>query len=104
MERIVVGVDGSSGARVALAWAVDVASRHDAAVVALLAWSYRDQHHADAGDDFDPRYGKVYRLRPRDNADVNRFWMCDQGMMTYREVHERRERDLEGEPAHGEHL
>lgn len=40
--------------------------------------------------DFDPRYGKVYRLRPRDNADVNQFWMCDQGMMTYREVHERR--------------
>ena len=33
--------------------------------------------------DYDPRYGKVYRLRPRDNADVNRFWMCDDGMMTY---------------------
>ena len=33
--------------------------------------------------DYDPRYGKVYRLRPRDNADVNQFWMCDDGMMTY---------------------
>ncbi len=33
--------------------------------------------------DYDPRYGKVYRLRPRDNADVNKFWMCDDGMMTY---------------------
>jgi NADH-quinone oxidoreductase subunit G len=33
--------------------------------------------------DYDPRYGKVYRLRPRDNPDVNRFWMCDDGMMTY---------------------
>ncbi len=33
--------------------------------------------------DFDPRYGKVYRLRPRDNAEVNKFWMCDDGMMTY---------------------
>jgi NADH-quinone oxidoreductase subunit G len=33
--------------------------------------------------DYDPRYGKVYRLRPRDNADVNEFWMCDDGMMTY---------------------
>jgi NADH-quinone oxidoreductase subunit G len=40
--------------------------------------------------DFDPRYGKVYRLRPRDNAEVNRFWMCDTGMMTYHEVHEGR--------------
>jgi len=33
--------------------------------------------------DYDPRYGKVYRLRPRDNPDVNQFWMCDDGMMTY---------------------
>ena len=33
--------------------------------------------------DYDPRYGKVYRLRPRDNADVNGYWMCDDGMMTY---------------------
>lgn len=33
--------------------------------------------------DYDPRYGKVYRLRPRDNPDVNEFWMCDDGMMTY---------------------
>ena len=33
--------------------------------------------------DYDPRYGKVYRLRPRDNEDVNQFWMCDDGMMTY---------------------
>ncbi len=40
--------------------------------------------------DYDPRYGKVYRLRPRDNMDVNKFWMCDDGMMTYREVHEDR--------------
>ena len=33
--------------------------------------------------DYDPRYGKVYRLRPRDNSDVNGYWMCDDGMMTY---------------------
>ena len=33
--------------------------------------------------DYDPRNGKVYRLRPRDNQDVNKFWMCDDGMMTY---------------------
>lgn len=40
--------------------------------------------------DFDQRYGKVYRLRPRDNLDVNKFWMCDDGMMTYKDVHEGR--------------
>jgi len=33
--------------------------------------------------DFDPRNGKIYRLRPRDNQEVNKFWMCDDGMMTY---------------------
>jgi len=33
--------------------------------------------------DYDPRNGKIYRLRPRDNAEVNQFWMCDDGMMTY---------------------
>jgi NADH-quinone oxidoreductase subunit G len=33
--------------------------------------------------DYDPRNGKIYRLRPRDNAEVNEFWMCDDGMMTY---------------------
>ncbi len=37
--------------------------------------------------DYDPRYGKVYRLRPRDNPDVNEFWMCDDGMMTYTRHH-----------------
>ena len=37
--------------------------------------------------DFDSRYGKVYRLRPRDNEGVNKFWMCDHGMMTYESVH-----------------
>jgi NADH-quinone oxidoreductase subunit G len=40
--------------------------------------------------DYDPRYERVYRLRPRDNADVNEFWMCDAGMMTYKRFHEDR--------------
>lgn len=40
--------------------------------------------------DYDPRYQTIYRLRPRDNLQVNEFWMCDDGMMTYRRVHEGR--------------
>ncbi|MFO0695608.1 MAG: 2Fe-2S iron-sulfur cluster-binding protein [Polyangiales bacterium] len=40
--------------------------------------------------DFDPRNGKVYRLRPRDNEAVNKFWMCDDGMMSYRRQDEDR--------------
>jgi len=33
--------------------------------------------------DYDPRDQRVYRLRPRDNEQVNKFWMCDDGMMSY---------------------
>jgi NADH-quinone oxidoreductase subunit G len=40
--------------------------------------------------DYDPRFNQVYRLRPRDNLEVNQFWMCDDGMMTYKRIHEDR--------------
>jgi len=30
--------------------------------------------------------GKIYRLVPRENQDVNKFWMCDEGRFTYKEV------------------
>jgi NADH-quinone oxidoreductase subunit G len=40
--------------------------------------------------DFDPRYQRAYRYRPRDNEKVNQFWMCDEGMLTYRLAHENR--------------
>jgi len=31
--------------------------------------------------------GRVYRLKPRRNDAVNGPWMCDQGRMTYKELH-----------------
>ncbi len=40
--------------------------------------------------DYDPRSNTVYRLRPRDNPGVNQFWMCDDGMMSYKRFHEGR--------------
>lgn len=40
--------------------------------------------------DFDPRYNKVERYRPRENEAVNKFWMCDHGMMSYTAAHEGR--------------
>lgn len=40
--------------------------------------------------DYDPRYQRVYRLRPRDNERVNKFWMCDEGMLSYHRFHEDR--------------
>ena len=37
--------------------------------------------------DFDPRTSKAHRYRPRDNEAVNKFWMCDEGMVTYEAAH-----------------
>lgn len=33
--------------------------------------------------DYDPRDNKPYRYRPRDNEEVNKYWMCDEGMLSY---------------------
>jgi NADH-quinone oxidoreductase subunit G len=40
--------------------------------------------------DYDPRNQTVYRHRPRENQQVNRYWMCDEGMLDYQRVHENR--------------
>jgi NADH-quinone oxidoreductase subunit G len=40
--------------------------------------------------DYDPRSNVAHRLRPRDNAGVNQFWMCDDGMMSYKRFYEGR--------------
>jgi NADH-quinone oxidoreductase subunit G len=40
--------------------------------------------------DYDPRNNTVYRHRPRDNAEVNKYWMCDEGMLDYARAHEGR--------------
>ena len=51
--------------------------------------------------DFDPRNQKVYRYRPRENLAVNKFWMCDDGMLDHRRIHEGRvlEARVDGEPS-----
>jgi NADH-quinone oxidoreductase subunit G len=51
--------------------------------------------------DFDPRNQKVYRYRPRENLAVNKYWMCDEGMLDYRRIHEQRllEARISGEPS-----
>jgi NADH-quinone oxidoreductase subunit G len=40
--------------------------------------------------DYDPRNNTAYRHRPRENMEVNKYWMCDQGMLDYARVHEDR--------------
>lgn len=36
----------------------------------------------------DHHKGRVFRLRPRDNADVNGPWMCDQGRLSYKRMYD----------------
>jgi NADH-quinone oxidoreductase subunit G len=50
--------------------------------------------------DYDPRQNRVYRIRPRDNEAVNKFWMCDDGMLSYHRVHQ--DRVLHGSVRNGE--
>jgi len=40
--------------------------------------------------DYDPRDNKPYRYRPRDNDQVNKYWMCDEGMLSYPQAYEGR--------------
>jgi NADH-quinone oxidoreductase subunit G len=37
--------------------------------------------------DYDPRDQKVHRYRPRENLAVNKYWMCDDGMLDYQRIH-----------------
>jgi nucleotide-binding universal stress UspA family protein len=57
MKGIIVGVDESSYARVALKWAVDYGADRDLPVTALMAWDYVLQHHVEPNPSFDPDYG-----------------------------------------------
>jgi NADH-quinone oxidoreductase subunit G len=40
--------------------------------------------------DYDPRNNTPYRHRPRENMEVNTYWMCDEGMLSYKHAVEGR--------------
>jgi NADH-quinone oxidoreductase subunit G len=40
--------------------------------------------------DYDPRNNTPYRHRPRENMAVNKYWMCDEGMLSYKAAIENR--------------
>ena len=41
---------------------------------------------------FDFHNNQIYRIKPRENESVNRWWMCDEGRLTYRSFQQRRNR------------
>jgi nucleotide-binding universal stress UspA family protein len=58
MAKIVVGVDCSPHSAAALRWAAEDGAAKGVPVVAVMAWSYLDQSHADGGkgEGFDPHW------------------------------------------------
>jgi nucleotide-binding universal stress UspA family protein len=81
---VVVGVDGSEGARRALQWAAEEATLRGAALRVVHVWSYLDQ----AGEAFDPAYGEDDARQRLDQAiagagieagglDVDQRTVCD---------------------------
>ena len=85
MERIVVGVDGSDGAAKALRWATEESQLHSWPVVAVLAWSSIDQHHAVEGGGWDPDYNDV-RARSALDAYVERALPAERAAEIGRQV------------------
>jgi len=79
---VVVGIDGSDGARRALQWAAEEARLRGASLRVVHVWSYLDQ----AGEAFDPTYGEEDARQLLDEAvsgieadglDVERKTVCD---------------------------
>lgn len=81
---VVVGVDGSEGARRALRWAATEARLRGAALRVVHAWSYLDQPE----DTFDPAYGEDDARRLLEEAiatlgtdgeglEIERVTVCD---------------------------
>ena len=81
---VVVGVDGSDGARRALQWAAEEARLRGARLRAVHVWSYLDQ----AGEAFDPTYGEDDARQFLDEVvaglgddagglDIERMAVCD---------------------------
>lgn len=86
MDTIVVGVDGSDAANKALRWAITEADVRGGRVVAVLAYTYLDQHHLPGESSFDPQYsqedaekvldaiigGVVADMDPNDGFEIER--------------------------------
>lgn len=68
MTRVIIGVDESDGAAAALRWGVAQAARRHEPVTALMAYTFRDQHHPDPNTPFELGYG--YHEARRDLATI----------------------------------
>ena len=86
MKGIIVGVDESAYAQVALKWAVQYGSDRGLPVTALMAWDYIQQQHTDPDAHFDPKYNAEAAAKVLDelvsralgtNGSVAKVVVCD---------------------------
>lgn len=88
MTKIVVGVDGSTQAAEAVAWADREAQLRQASLTAVLAWGLLSQYSTDPAAKFDPEYNEhkarqaldaylEQALEPARAAAVERRPVCD---------------------------
>ena len=68
MSRIVVGVDGSEHAAVALRWAINRAERRGGEVVAVLAWTFFDGGYGAQGKELQTAFSQSDAIRILDHA------------------------------------
>ena len=59
---VVVGVDGSEHAAVAVRWAAAEAVRRQTSLTAVMGWGLLDQHHIGQDTTFDPQYSETTAL------------------------------------------
>jgi nucleotide-binding universal stress UspA family protein len=71
MGQIIVGMDGSECAGLALRWALRESELRNGKVTAVLAWSYLDQRPTSPGEPFDPTYNED-NAREALNAAIQR--------------------------------
>ena len=67
---VVVGVDGSENATVAVRWASEEAVRRSTTLTAVLAWGLLDQHHVSGEASFQPDYSAKHAGAALDEALV----------------------------------
>lgn len=88
MDKIVVGVDGSTGSTEALQWAWRESRLRDTPLVAVMAWGLLEQYHADPDQGFDANYGPADAQAALEAAVVTAVGAADADVVERRVVND----------------
>ena len=85
---VVVGVDGSENAALAVRWAAAESVRRSAPLIAVMAWGLLDQHHVGGQTSFNPDYDERSALAALDEALVTALGSTGAGDVVRRVVND----------------